>query len=596
MTRQHPKAVEAVSLLQAGRTQEALELCERALRTAPNDPNLHHLIAVARGFLGPLEKAEFHARKAAALVPGEPIYLRNLASILVDRRRDAESVEVLRRVVALTPDDPEALGQLINTMARIGLYDEALRLGLPLCEGPVVHHELAWAVGYILGGLGRATEAVALMRKGLAAMPMHYNLASRLACATLYDPECSPVEVLAAHREYGHILKQLSAMAPPVPRPIVRRHDGPIRVGFLSGDLRTHSVTFFLEPLLESIDRNALHVTCFSHGLEDATTERLRPLAHQWVRTANLDMEQVAQTIRDHGIDVLVELSGHTTGNCLMALVRGPAPVIATYLGYPASTGVDAVHYRIVDAITDPPGHDDHAVEELIRIDPCFLCYRIPASETPPVQPPPSASVGHVTFGSFNNFAKVNIRVIDLWAKVLAAVPGARLMLKSASLHETSVRQWVQGLFVERGIAADRVECLTKTASAAEHLGLYGRVDVALDPFPYNGTTTTCEALAMGVPVVTLRGTMHAGRVGASLLTNLGLQDLIAATPDEYISIASRLARDAARLTSLRASLRERLAQSPLCDHRAFGRRFSDAIIALWERACRESGISRSDA
>lgn len=586
MSRQHPKAVEAVFLLQSGRTREALEVVDKALKTSPNEPNLHHLAAVSRGFLGPLERAEFHARRAVALVPDEPLYARNLAVILVDLRQDAEAVAILRRVVELSPGDTGALGQLINTMARLGLYGEALDLGLArLNQGPI-HPELAWAVGYILGGLGRADEAVALLRRGLAAEPMHYNLASRLACAILYDPTATPADVLEAHRAYGRIIERLAEAAPSVDRPEARAHDGPIRLGILSADLRTHSISFFLEPLLEGIDRGALHVTCFSHGAEDATTVRLKARSDSWVRTADCDMEEVAEIIRKNRIDVLIELSGHTSGNCLMSLVRGPAPVIATYLGYPASTGVRTVHYRIVDSITDPPGSDDHAVEELVRIDPVFLCYRIQDDETPDVGPPPSHSGAPPVFGSFNNFAKVNGTVISLWAEVLRAVPGSRLLLKSASLTEDSVRRWVQGRFEALGIAGDRIESLPKTPSARDHLALYGRVDVALDPFPYNGTTTTCEALAMGVPVVTLEGAMHAGRVGATIMTNLGLPELIARDRSHYVRIAADLARDSARLSMLRSTLRERLRSSPLCDHVAFGGRFTRAIQGVWRRAC----------
>jgi len=582
----HPKALEAQAMLQMNMAKQALELLDRALKTSPNDPNLHHLAGVARLHVGPIERAEFHARRALTLMPGEPVYLRGLANVLMETRRVDEAVAVLRKVLEGSPDDPWAVGHLVNTLARVGKYDEALRIGEPHVRGPKVEPDLAWGMGYILGGLGRATEAVELLTRGLEADPLHYNLASRRACATLYDPTATPAMVREAHEAYGRILQELSKIAPPFERPTAAAHDGPVRVGIISPDLREHSVAYFVEPLLASYDRSRLHVTCYSHGPEDAVSARLRPLADAWVRTVGMDMQDVADLIRSHGVDVLIELAGHTSGNCLMALVRGPAPVIATYLGYPASTGVHAVHYRIVDSLTDPPGTEDHAVEELVRIDPCFICYRVPTEEMPDVAPPPSSVGGPPTFGSFNNFAKINERVIDLWARLLAATPGSRLLLKSGSLTEPAVQQRVREQFARRGVDGSRIEPLPKTPSTREHLAMYAKVDVALDPFPYNGTTTTCEAMAMGVPTVTLVGDRHAGRVGLSIMTNTGLSELVARDEAQYIEIARSLALDTARLRSLRGELRGRMLASALCDAPAFGRRFSDAVTALWARAC----------
>lgn len=586
MARNHPKALQAQAMLQMGGVAEALAIVERALKASPADPDLHHIAAVCRTHLGPLERAEFHARRAVALRPGEPAHERILASILTDSGRDAESVELLRRAHQRTPHDLVLMAQLVNTMARLGLYDEALALAMPALDTASPDPELAWAVGYLLTGLARADEAAAVMRRALAADPLHFNLASRLAMTTIYDHTAGPAEVLSAHRAFGAVMDHFNAVAGPPPRIAARSHPGPLRLGFISADLRTHSVAYFLEPLLEAIDPARLAVTCFAAGSADETTRRLRSRCAGWVTTTGHDAESVAQLIRDAGIDVLIELSGHTSGNALASLARSPAPVIATWLGYPATTGVATVQHRLVDSITDPPGSEPHCVERLVRLDPCFICYRPDLEAMPKVASRPSAAGRPPTFGSFNNFTKFNPRTLDLWSRVLQAVPGSRLVLKSASLTEPAVQARVRAMFASRGIEAGRIEPLPKTPTSREHLSMYSRVDVALDTFPYNGTTTTCEALCMGVPVVTLRGTMHAGRVGASLLSAAGLPDLIAESDDAYVTIAARLAADGPRLDELRATLRDRVAASPLCDKRAFAGRFTSAVERLWTDAC----------
>jgi len=364
--------------------------------------------------------------------------------------------------------------------------------------------------------------------------------------------------------------------------------DRRLRVGYLSADLRTHSVAYFLEPILATHGREAAEVWCYSTlSGGDATTERLRRHADQWRWVAGQPPEAIARQILADRIDILVELGGHTSSDILRVLALGPAPVQITYLGYPDTTGVPAIQHRLVDASTDPEGADQWATEELVRLPGSFLCYQ-PSPYAPPVGHLPAASRGAVTFGSFNNLAKINERVVALWAKVVNAVPGAHLYVKNPSLDDPPTQERYRRLFAEHGVDRDRIELRGRTVEDGDHLALYGAVDIALDTFPYNGTTTTCEALWQGVPVVTLAGDLHMSRVGASLLAAAGLHELIAETPDDYVAVVTRLAADRDRLAYLRATLRDRLRSTPLLDGAAFTRNLEAAYRDLWRRWCQD--------
>jgi predicted O-linked N-acetylglucosamine transferase (SPINDLY family) len=310
---------------------------------------------------------------------------------------------------------------------------------------------------------------------------------------------------------------------------------------------------------------------------------RFRGHFSQWIEAAIMDDAALDRAIRDARIDILIELSGHTAGGRLTALSRKPAPLIVTTIGYPNSSGHPAVDLRIVDSTTDPSGSETLATERLLRLDPCFLCYRPPADASEPVLP---AADAPITFGSFNLSTKVSQETLRLWASVLRAVPGARLLVKSKSLGGDAARRHFLERLAARGIATDRVEIVGYTKGVAEHLALYGRVHVALDTTPYNGTTTTCEALWMGVPVVTLCGDRHASRVGASLLGAAGLGDLVARNADEFAEIAVRLATDRPRLADLRCTLRARLRSSPLTDAESYSARFHALLREAWRARC----------
>ena len=391
--------------------------------------------------------------------------------------------------------------------------------------------------------------------------------------------------VAAEHRRAGAALMALAPNSPALPFANPRDPGRRLRVGYVSPDFRRHSVSYFLEPLLAAHDRAGFEIFCYAEVIQpDEVTARLQRHADHWLITAGMPDDALAARIRADGIDILIDLAGHTAGNRLPLFARRPAPIQATWLGYPNTTGLPAIDYRLADAISDPPGWGDAlASETLLRLPGGFLCFGPPV-HAPPPGVPPCLAAGAVTFGSFNNPAKISLPTIESWSAILKRLPDARLLLKSRQLVDAMTWVLLRTRFAERGIPANRVDMLGFQADTVSHLEVYHRVDIALDPFPYNGATTTCEALWMGVPVVTLAGDRHAARVGASLLSRVGLDGLIAASRDEYVERAVDLAGDRERLAALRSTLRPDMAASSLCDATAFARGVEAAYRGIWER------------
>jgi predicted O-linked N-acetylglucosamine transferase (SPINDLY family) len=297
----------------------------------------------------------------------------------------------------------------------------------------------------------------------------------------------------------------------------------------------------------------------------------------------------VVEQIRHDQIDILVDLAGHTGGNRLGVFAQRPAPVQVTYLGYPNTTGLAAIGYRLSDAVADPTQEPpDHCSEQIVRLPGCWCTWSPPAN-APDVAPPPVRAKGHITFGSLHKPPKINDAMMDLWAKILHSVPGSRLLIFRNTL-DISARERLTGEFRARGIASDRLDLNNgKVEESASHLTLYHRIDISLDSLPWSGHATTCESLWMGVPMVSLRGNRHAGRMSASIMTALNLTELIAETPEQYVQMASRLAADVGRLTELRAELRNRMKTSPLCDAATFTRQLEATYRDLWRRWCQSA-------
>jgi predicted O-linked N-acetylglucosamine transferase (SPINDLY family) len=578
----------AEALRRQRRLDDADAVCRRALSVAPDRAESHYGLALVAAQRGQVEAAVAGFGRAVALKPDWPEARMNLAVTLDRAGRRADATAECEAALRLRPGWADAwnlLGTLLDKQARLTHAVDAYRRALAAEPN---HAQAQSHLGNVLKDLGLPDEAVAHHREAVRLDPRSAVSQDNLLVALNYLPSIDAAHLFDEHRQWGR--RVAAAVAPLLPAPASAGPVGRrIRVGYISPDFRDHPVAAFVEPLLRHHDAAAFEVTCYSDvPRPDATTARLEPLPARWRPVAHLAHDALADLVRADGIDVLVDLAGHTAGNRLPAFARRPAPVQVTYLGYPNTTGLppDVMRYRLSDAHADPPGETDPLhTEEVVRLPETFLCYAPPADAPDPAAAPPCAATGRVTFGSFNQFAKINPAVIELWSRVLAAVPGARLLLKTKSLADPRVRQTVAERFAVHGVGPDRLVLAPPDPSTPAHLARYADVDIALDPFPYHGTTTTCEALWMGVPVVTLAGRTHHARVGVSLLRNAGLGALVAADGDEYVRLAAALAADPPRLAHLRATLRESLRRSPLLDAVGFTRGLDAAYRTMLQRA-----------
>ncbi len=525
------------------------------------------------------EEAVALLQQAADLRPREAIFLEALGDALMAAQRHGEAIEVFRAGVALLPESISLRNSLAAALIESGRREEARtdleKLLEIIPDVPEVHFNLAG----IHREYGRADHAIASYRRALALQPDFMQGHSNLLFQLLYSATVDAAEIFAEHRRYGERFAR--RYLPPLPDPAWPRR---LRIGYLSPDFRNHVVMRFMEPVLAHHARERFEIFCFyTHPEKDAITEKLRGLAEHWRDCEDLSPEQLADRIRADRIDILVDLAGHTVGNSLQTLTMKPAPILATYLGYPNTTGLAAVDYRISDAYADPPGESDRlSTERILRLPGSYFCYR-PEANAPPVGPLPAQASGTVTFGCFNNFAKLSGPFLDLACRVLREVPDSRLLLKARPLSIESVANTVRSGFGRAGIDPARIELIGWRSGDQGHLSTYNEVDIALDTFPYNGATTTCEALWMGVPVVSLAGDRHAGRAGVSLLNAVGLGDHVARDADEYVAICSRLASDLQALAARRAGMRDCMRASGLMDEPGFTRSLEQVYLGMWQ-------------
>ncbi len=534
--------------MRLGMLESAIESLEGAIKIAPHLAELYNSYAAALQQAGKYSEAEASYRSAIRLKPSFPMAHNNLASVLFTQDRLSEAVESYRHALEIDPAFADA----------------------------------HFGLGLVLTQLGDMRAALDCFRKTLNLNPHHAIAHSCLLFTLNYDPAINQEDLAVEHFRWGEIHEKR------VPALTLHRNGADagrqLRIGYISPDFRNHSVSYFVKSFLGNHNAEEVEAICYSDVLHpDSVTEQLRGLAGKWRDTYGLSDEKLAQKIMDDSIDILVDLAGHTAGNRLMVFARKPAPLQVSYLGYPNTTGLRAMDYRITDAWADPPGMTEHLyTEKLLRLPRGFLCYSPPA-DSPEVTLLPVASSGHITFGSFNMLAKMTPAVVELWAQVLDAVPESRLILKNKSLSTEKVREQFQRMFASHGIAPERLELLHWSQSLVDHLSLYGRIDIALDTHPYNGTTTTCEALWMGIPVITLAGSVHAARVGCSILSQLGLTDMIAKDPEAYVSLAEDLACDRGRLAHLREELRVRMGSSSLMDAKGFCQDLETAYRDIWK-------------
>lgn len=512
--------------------------------------------------------------------PENPLFYSGLSTVLTNRGDHDGAISALEKALELDPDLAMAHANIAGVYQRRFRFGEAMRhaeraIALePANAGAHSNH------GSALVALGRLGEAVEAFDRALALDPSKLFVASNRLFAKLYSADVPAADyaadAMAFGRRYAEPLRRS--------RPFANDRDPgrPLRVGFVSGDFCNHPLVRFFEPYLRAIDRTRVAAFAYmTHASEDAVSERLRPLFDGWCNLAYRDDDEAADTIERDAIDILVDLSGHSAGNRLMVFARKPAPVQVTWIGHPGTTGLAAIDYRLTDSITDPPDLAEplHA-ERLWRLPRITATYA-GVDDLPPVRArAPFEDAGYITFGCFNRLTKICDAALETWARILAAVPDARLFMVVADITTPEVRAAVERRLAGIGMPLDRV-IFQPRVSAGYH-ELYHRTDIALDPYPYNGGTTSYDTLSMGVPFVALRGAHAAARTGVSVLTAVGLPELIADDQDAYVAIASDLARDRDRLRAIRNGLRERLYASPLMDHRGLAVEVEAAFRGMW--------------
>ncbi len=496
--------------------------------------------------------------------------------------RYAEAVGHYRRAIGIAPGNAEMHCNLATALKATGTPGEALAHYRVAVELKPELSEAWYNLGLLYAEACELEAAEACYREALARNPGSREAQSSLLCLASYHEGHEPERVLAEHREWG--ARHGTPPQPPPPHANERSPERRLRIGYVSADFREHAMAYFVEPVLAGHDAASFEAVLYSNASrEDCTTRRLRGYAAQWHSIHALSDAAAAECIREDRVDLLVDLSGHTEGNRLGVFAFKPAPVQLSFLGYPNTTGLPAMDYRLTDARADPPGQSEHHYcERLLRMADSLWCYRPPA-DLPAVSELPARERGYVTFGSLNNVMKVSDSAIAVWAELLHAVAGARLLV-AAGGGEVARRR-LQSRFDAAGVERARVEFVGRLPPS-EFRRLYAGVDLALDPFPCNGGTTTCETLWMGVPVVTLAGASFSSRAGLSILSTVGLDDLVASTRGRYVEIAAALASDMERLSRLRQGMRQRLAASPLMDEPGYVRSLEGLYRGAWRRWC----------
>ncbi|HIJ62401.1 MAG TPA: tetratricopeptide repeat protein [Rhodospirillaceae bacterium] len=573
-----------VVLKEAGRFDDAAAAFGSAIRIRPDYADAHCNLGVVLTDLGRFDDAVAAYDAAIGITPDSAVTHYNRGVALNALGRSAEAVTAYAAAIRLKPDYAEAYFHLGVALTALGRMDGAVAAyGAALSVRP--DYDEAWFnLGGVLKLLGCLDDAIAAFGRAIRIRPDYADAHSNLVMCLHYQPEVEEGAILRAAREFAGCFET------GLPTPAFANHadgDRRLRVGYVSGDFRRHPVGYFLSSVLDRHDPRAVEMFCYSNNVAaDDLTAHLQGVSHHWRSLAGLSDQAAAALVVADGIDILVDLSGHTALNRLPMFALKPAPVQVTWLGFWGTTGLAAMDYVLSDKLTIRPGEEDRYSEQVLRLPGGRFCYAPPDYAPPPVARLAVQQQGYVTFGSFNNLSKVGPEVVRLWAKVLTAVPRSRLVLKWVSLADVGVRRRLTDSFAAEGVGQARLD-LRGVSPHARMLEEYGDIDIALDPTPFSGALTSCEALWMGVPVITLPGVNAQSRQTQGFLESLGLTGWVAASVDDYVRIAVALASDPAHLSRLRQELRPLMAGSPLCDGPAFTLGLEAVYRQIWRQWCR---------
>jgi len=545
----HPDALQLLGLIehQQGHSAHAITLIQKAILARPTDASFYFNLGNMHQDLGQLDEAIACFKQTLRLQPGFVDAWLGLGTALKAQSRLDEAIESYQRVVAIQPDHPDAHFNLGNAF--------------------MAHNQYA--------------QALASFRLAVQLQPDHSGASGNLLFTLQHLVTISPDEVCREHLSYAQRFETpLKRYWRPHPNP--RKPGRRLKVGYVSGDFRQHAVAYFIEPILANHDKAVVELYGYAnHPLHDAYTERIAAHMDHWLVCNTLSDDELAERIRADGIDILVDLSGHTAHHRLMVFARKPAPVQATYIGYPDTTGLASMDYRITDPWLDPPGLTEcYHSETLVRI-PGGMSYR-PDPGAPEVNALPALTSGELILASFNNQRKVNPAVVQLWSRILHALPQARLML--GNVNDAPIKQRLLSMFSQNNVAPERLILLAEMPMPDYHL-THHQIDLALDPFPYNGTTTTMQTLWMGVPVITLAGNNAKSRCGVSLMSRVDLPEFICQTEDAYVQCAVKFANDLPTLNAVRQSLRARMT-APQCQPETITRQLEAAYRNMWQTWC----------
>lgn len=585
----------ALALQESGRIDEALSCYKEAFLLDGPSVKLYYNRGVLLMCLERLDEARKEFEQALAIDPNHVNAWQNLSAVCLKTDDTDGAIHSCRHGLHIDANHISLVANLAAAYSKAFRFEESIAWHQRLLElvKPREKAEILGRIANCMAKLGLAEDSIDCFQQ---AVDSSDNMAQKRALASsrlfilhysaLWSSQSRAYEHLAWGRNYFPSARHKSFANS-------REPERPLRVAYLSPDLKIHAVVFFLQPVLAAHDPSQVIIYCYSDvKTPDAVTNQLKEKhAVIWRDCARLPDNALQQQLIEDQIDILVDLAGHTAGNRLTLFADRAAPIQISWIGYPNTTGVVEMDYRITDSHADPPGiTESFHTEKLVRLPDSFLCYR-PGADFPDVGTLPCTKNGYITFGSLNNFMKITPGVLDLWARILVAVPKSLLVFRARGVTMERFQQVIAPTFNRYGVETERITILGHVPSVVENLKDYHRMDIALDTFPYNGTTTTCESLCMGVPVVTMAGDSHLSRVGNSLLRTVGLQELIADSEEQYCSLACRLASDVEGLVRFRATLRDRLLASPLADNIRFTGYLEQAYRKMWRDWCNNTAV-----